>query len=46
MRNVLLAAALALALAGCGGPEGLTVGEFHQLDFKERVALLKCKLDK
>ena len=47
MRNVLLAAALALALVGCGGPEGLTVGEFRQLDDQEKsIALLKCQLDK
>ncbi len=50
MRNVLLVAtlavALAVALAGCGRPEGVTVGEFRQLDFKEQIALLKCQLDK
>jgi len=46
MRKVLLAAALAVALAGCGGPEGVTVGEFHQMDDKEITALLKCQLDK
>ena len=46
MRKVLLAAALAVALAGCGGPEGVTVGEMHQMDQKEITALLKCQLDK
>jgi uncharacterized lipoprotein len=46
MRKVLLAAALAVALAGCGGPEGVTVGEMHQMDDKELTALLKCQLEK
>ena len=46
MRKVLLVAALAVALAGCGGPEGVTVGEFHQMDDKELTALLKCQLEK
>ena len=46
MRKVLLAAALAVALAGCGGPEGVTVGEIHQMDQKELTTLLKCQLDK
>ena len=46
MRKVLLAAALTVALAGCGGPEGVTVGEMHQMDDKELTALLKCQLEK
>ena len=46
MRKVFLAAALAVALAGCGGPEGVTVEEFRQLNDKESVALMKCQLDK
>ena len=46
MRKVLLAAALVVALAGCGGPEGVTVGEIHQMNGKELTALLKCQLDK
>src|SRR5215218_9987484 len=46
--RVLLAAALAVAvaLAGCGGPEGVSVGESHQMDDKELTALLKCQLEK
>jgi hypothetical protein len=31
---------------GCGGPEGVTVAESHQMDDKEITALLKCQLVK
>ena len=41
-----MAAALAVALAGRGGPEDVTVEEFRQMDDNESVALLGCQIDK
>ena len=45
-RRLVLLAALALALAGCGGSEALTNGQVEAMSEEDAAGMLNCQLTK